>query len=163
MVERYLAVQERAARLSTGASLPADRTAAVERLTELAAIDLRAATELGYDAGEYRWVRDAVLKARGAGWSPAAATFVKGFATQATAALEKKRDETTDPAEKARLQEEITRLRGAAAGGNPTGAGSASEDPAVAANRQLLEQYRARLDALVSATLPKVASGSAPR
>jgi hypothetical protein len=163
MVERYLTVQERAARLSTGALLPADRTAAVERLSELAAIDLRAAAELGYDVDEYRWVRDAVVKARGAGWAPEAATFVKGFATQAAAALEKKRDETADPAEKARLQEEITRLQGAAAGPNPPGAARASEDPAVAANRQLLERYRERLDALVSAKLPKVASGSAPR
>jgi hypothetical protein len=163
MVERYLAVQERAARLSTGASLPSDRAAAVERLSELAAIDLRAAAELGYDVDEYRWVRDAVPKARGAAWAPQAAAFAKGFATQATAALEKKRDETTDPAEKARLQEEITRLQGAGAGANPSGAAHASEDSAVAANRQLLEQYRERLDALVSAKLPKVASGSASR
>ena len=164
-VERYIAVQKRASELAKGVRLgeglpPGDAVA------QLATADFRAAQELGYDPGEYRWVRETVAEALGA---PAESMNVDGVLNNLTAAtvgsLEAQRAETQDFAERVRLGDEIARIK---AGHDRRDGATAirSSNPAVLEdNRKLLEAFRAQLQSAegpAPGQLPKVAIASKP-
>jgi transposase-like protein len=136
----------------------------MDAVAQLATADLRAARELGYDPGEYRWVRQKVAEALG---GPGEGMNIEGVLKNLTAAtlesLEARRAEATDPAERARLAEEIARMKpGLDRAAAPRPAQKAS---ALADNRKLLESFRAQLSppqGPAPGQLPKVAIDTKP-
>jgi hypothetical protein len=146
-VERYITVQKETAAAAAGLRLE-DATSAAAQLADLATADLRAAKKLGWDAGEYRWVKETVAVARVPGAGMQLDGLVKTLTAASVEGLESVREQTKDPREKARLSEEIARIK--------AGTGSGRE-AAFAENRKLLERYRDQLDSLVQVQLPQVA------
>jgi hypothetical protein len=155
-VERYIAVQKETAEAAAALRLD-DATSVAAQLADLATADLRAAQKLGWDAGEYRWVKETVAVARVPGAGMQLDGLVKSLTAGSVEALESVRDQTKDPREKARLREEIARIKAGPGFGREAGRGEGSEDSAFAENRKLLERYRDQLDSSVQVQLPQVA------
>lgn len=166
-VERYLAVQKRASELTAGVRLESGKPPG-DAVAQLATADFRAAQELGYDASEYRWVRERVREALG---GPAESMNIdgvlKGLNAAALESLEARRAETEDPSERARLGEEIARIktdldrRSATPGPDQ----KPSSPSALEHNRKVIEPFQAQLSHLEAAApdqLPKIAIATKP-
>lgn len=155
-VERYIAVQKKTAEAAAAVRLD-DAKSAAAQLADLATADLRAAQKLGWDVDEYRWVKERVAAARVPGGGMKLDGLVKNLTAASVKGLESVRDQTDDPREKARLNEEITRMKAGPAVAREAGRREGSEDSAFAENRKLLERYRDQLDTFVQVDLPQSA------
>jgi hypothetical protein len=166
-VERYLAIQKRVSELAASVRLE-DGKGAADAVAKLAGADIRAAKELGYDPGESRWVGEKVAEALG---SPADGMNVEGVLKGLNAAtlegLEARRAEAASDAERARLSQEIARMKAdldrRQAAAQPDQ--KASSSAVLEDNRKLLEPFRAALSALAAVPpsgLPKVAIATKP-
>ena len=133
-VQMYVAVRRRA--LVMARSAPS--AVAPERLAEIAASERRATRDLGRDLEEYLWVSARVAEA-----SRVDTRTLGGLAGALQAAARTGREQIVEGAA-ARL---------------PVAQGpAASEEPAIAYNRGLLEQHRAELEAVLpSPVLPSTA------
>ncbi len=166
-VERFIAVQKRVSELAAAVRLEGGKPPA-DAVAQLAGADVRAAMELGYDPGEYRWVGEKVAEALG---KPAEGMNVEGVLmglnTAALESLEARRAETTNDAERARLSQEIARMKAdldrRQAAAQPDQ--KASSSAVLEDNRKVLEPFRAALSALAAVPpggLPKVAIATKP-
>lgn len=122
-VEMFIEVQKKTRELADPTRAAAAAAAAATQPAEIAALaiaDVRAAEQLGHDPDEYRWVQERIAEARPA--------------------------RSAGPS----LPPEVLKavMRGAQAVREQAAAPSAPPRSAVAANRKLLQGYRAELDQL---------------
>ena len=117
----------------------------VADVADVATADLRAALELGYNPKEYQWVRERVLEAQMQETAQALSQQIAAGRQQVLALFERRRQEATDPVEKAEIERQIAEL-----GKNAGSAPPAATDPARELNARLLAKYKddlARLQA----------------
>jgi hypothetical protein len=114
-------------------------------IADVATAGLRAAQELGYNPKEYQWVKERVLEAQMQETARALSQQIAEGRQQVLALFERRRQEASDPVEKAEIERQIAEL-GRNAGSTPP----ATTDPARELNAQLLARYKddlARLQA----------------
>ena len=111
---------------------------------DIATADLRAAQELGFNPKEYQWVKERVLEARMLETTRALAQQVAQSRQQVLALFEQRRQEATDPVEKAEAERQIEELQKNAV------SAPAESDPVREHNADLLARFKddfARLQA----------------
>lgn len=115
-------------------------------LADIATADLRAAQELGVNPKEYAWVKERVLEARMQETALALSRQIAESRQQVLAQLEQRRQETTDPVQKAQIERQIEELNR-----NAHTAAGAAADPIRQANAALLARFKDDLARLQTA------------
>jgi hypothetical protein len=134
-VETYIAVRRQAMNLPKASTLAA-------QIADIAVSERRAASGLGQDVDEYRWVSAKVAEA-----SPAVPAALGGLAAAIEASAREGRQQVLGKA---------AAERPAVTSGKPV-----PNDSARAYNRELLDRYRSELDALTAPSgLPTLPAGS---
>jgi hypothetical protein len=104
---------------------------------DIATADLRAAQELGFNPKEYSWVKERVLEARMQETALALSQQIAEGRQQVLAQLDQRRQETTDPVQKAQIERQIEEFNK-----NAQGASVIAADPVRQANAGLLARYK---------------------
>jgi hypothetical protein len=145
---REVAFKERQAPADSGA----DQLAYVEALTTVgdqpeladsATADLRAAQELGFNPKEYRWVKERVLEAQMQETALALSQQIAQSRQQVLAQLDQRRQETTDPVQRAQIERQIEEFNK-----NAQASSVLAADPVRQANAGLLARYKDDLSRL---------------
>ena len=110
---------------------------------DIATADLRAAQELGFNPKEYSWVKERVLEAQIQETALGLSQQIAQSRQQVLAQLEQRRQETTDPVEKAQIERQIEELNR-----NAQETSVAAADPVRQANAGLLARYKDDLSRL---------------
>lgn len=138
-VEMYIEATKRSPRSDGELPAGADGEEPLEALTSQFQVEIEVAEQLGYDSGEYQWVLARVMDAQ----LPMGADLGE-LATRVNEAslegLEKQRERVSDPAEQARLDQQISELKGRLEEAPPA-PGDTAEDSARQHNRNLLERH----------------------
>ncbi|MFY9825457.1 MAG: hypothetical protein WAM82_29050 [Thermoanaerobaculia bacterium] len=104
---------------------------------DIATADLRAAQELGFNPKEYLWVKERVLEAQMQETALALSAQIAESRRQVLAQLERRRQETADPVQKAQIERQIEEFNK-----NAQGASLSAADPVRQANAGLLARYK---------------------
>ncbi|HEY4591202.1 MAG TPA: hypothetical protein VIJ61_02270, partial [Thermoanaerobaculia bacterium] len=104
---------------------------------DIATADLRAAQELGFNPKEYGWVKERVLEAQMQETALALSRQIAQSRQQVLAQLEQRRQETTDPVQKAQIERQIEDFNH-----NAQAAAVTAADPVRQANAALLARYK---------------------
>ncbi|HEV7786434.1 MAG TPA: hypothetical protein VGQ28_13900 [Thermoanaerobaculia bacterium] len=113
---------------------------------DIATADLRAAQELGVNPKEYRWVKERVLEAQMQETALALSRQIAQSRQQVLAQLEQRRQETTDPVQKAQIERQIEDFNK-----NLQATSVSAADPVRQANAALLARYKDDLTRLQTA------------
>lgn len=117
----------------------------VGSIADFATADIRAASDLGYNTAEYRWVKGQILEVSGAVITQKMQQANLQAIESQREQLEKQRDAATEEASRKFYQEMLDNYEKVVQDMSTT-----NQDPAVAYNRQLLEKYENALQAIAS-------------
>ena len=145
---REVALKERQAPAGSGEDHPAYVEALTTvgdqpELADIATADLRAAQELGFNPKEYRWVKERVLEAQMQDTALALSQQIAQSRQQVLAQLDQRRQETTDPVQRAQIERQIEEFNK-----NAQATSVIAADPVRQANAGLLARYKDDLSRL---------------
>jgi hypothetical protein len=132
----YAAVERRVADMAAAPAVESEAGDVLRDLTRASEAEVAAAEELGFDGAEYRWVKARVMEARQPRLGIAVSELAARMSQASLETLQRRRDQTRDPRERAQLEEEIADLEARLHGDAP-----ARDSTAVEFNRALLERY----------------------
>ncbi|HSS47576.1 MAG TPA: hypothetical protein VLX28_01395 [Thermoanaerobaculia bacterium] len=104
---------------------------------DIATADLRAAQELGFNPKEYAWIKERVLEAQMQETALALSQQIAQSRQQVLAQLEQRRQETTDPVQKAQIERQIEDFNK-----NLQATSGSAADPVRQANAALLARHK---------------------